>query len=189
MPTWLTISPVYKLYQTPVKTTLWVWCLCRCLVQGFLLLNPTRGILSLFEQENKCKNNYQQDFKLRHHSLGRTRPSSASVQCAEECACPWRNSLTRSIVVRIDRGRHQAKTILKNVGMLPTFQRITKLNLSAPRGHRIDRTTVHLHVSLQTSKIITFNKSLKSHWITEIKVLISFFACWWKDPDPGGTKT
>ncbi len=32
-------------------------------------------------------------------------------------------------------------------------------------------------------------KSLRSHRTVEIKVFINFFACWWKDPDPGGHKT
>ena len=32
IPTWLTVSPVYKLYETPVKTTFRVWCLYSYLV-------------------------------------------------------------------------------------------------------------------------------------------------------------
>jgi hypothetical protein len=34
IPTWLTVSPVYKLYYSPVKTTFRVWCLYRYLVHG-----------------------------------------------------------------------------------------------------------------------------------------------------------
>ncbi len=34
IPTWLTVSPVYKLYWTPVKTTFRAWCLYSSFVHG-----------------------------------------------------------------------------------------------------------------------------------------------------------
>ncbi len=34
IPTWLTVSPVYKLYKTPENTTFKVWCLHSLLVHG-----------------------------------------------------------------------------------------------------------------------------------------------------------
>ena len=34
IPTWLTVSPVYKLYKTPVQTTFRIWCLYSYLVHA-----------------------------------------------------------------------------------------------------------------------------------------------------------
>ncbi len=43
IPTWLTVSPVYELYKTPVMTTFKVWCLCSYLVHDcFATLGITR---------------------------------------------------------------------------------------------------------------------------------------------------
>ncbi len=38
IPTWLTVSPVYKLYETPVKTTFRVWCLYSLIVHGLCIV-------------------------------------------------------------------------------------------------------------------------------------------------------
>ncbi len=38
--TWLTLTPVYKLYKTPIKTTFRVWCLYSYLVHGLVPLGP-----------------------------------------------------------------------------------------------------------------------------------------------------
>ncbi len=45
IPIWLTVSPVYKLYKTPVKTTFRVWCLYSCLVHGLLDRGPNCSVL------------------------------------------------------------------------------------------------------------------------------------------------
>ncbi len=57
IPTWLTVSPVYKLYNAPVKATFRAWCLCWSMVGAQLWLVRTA-------KENCCLLSWKSCFVL-----------------------------------------------------------------------------------------------------------------------------